>query len=184
MQFVEGVLIIVILYIVYHIARSRMAKKAAAIVPATDPAPVAPVSTAATAPVAAESAAMKENMEYFAGNVDGQHAAELCGTGPFNYAVNEYGAPGMSWSDHVASAAVDPAVIKNHSEFVADRLSNKNQFITGPTMTPDSHTSYDPISWQGLRRPQAVAQYNPTQMPDIDTSLYETQPKFNWNSSM
>lgn len=182
MQFTEGLILVVVVLIVVHFARKHMAAKKAEI---PLPTPAAPAPAAApTTPATAESAALKENMEFFTGNVDGQQAAELCGTGPFNYAVNEYGAPGMSWSDHVASAAVDPAVIKNHSEFVADRMSNKSQFITGPTMTPDSHTSYDPISWQGLRRPQAVRQHNPTQMPDIDTSLYETQPKFNWSSSM
>lgn len=131
----------------------------------------------------ADKVALAENMEYFEKGVDKCHEAELCGDGELNFAINEFGAPGMEYKDYVTSQAVDPAVIQNHQEYIYDRIGNKGQFITGPTMSPDSHESYDPIPWVGLRRPEAVKQFNPTQVPDIDLSLYEKRPKFTWVSS-
>ena len=129
-----------------------------------------------------EAASIAENMEYFAapaGDSSGEHTCD----DHFSHATNEYGAPGMDFKDWVAGQAVDSQVIKNHAEFVKDRLGDGKQSVTGRTFSPDSHSSYDPISWVGLRRPQAVKVDNPTQVPDVDMDLYEKRPTFTWSSS-
>jgi len=65
---------------------------------------------------------------------------------------------------------------------VSDRARLREGNVLGSTWTPDMHMSYDPISWGGLRRPQAVAVCNPTQVPDVDYNLYNTESTFNWKS--
>lgn len=143
--------------------------------PAASAAPAAP-----TAPATPEKAAQSENAEYFSGP---QGADTQSCDDKFEFAVNEFGGPGMDFKDWVAAQSVDPQVMKNHTEFVKDRLGSNTQNITGRTYSPDSHDSFDPIPWVGLRRPQAVAVGNPDQVPDIDRSLYENKPKFTWSSS-
>jgi hypothetical protein len=134
-----------------------------------------------------ERCSLAENSEYFTSCQDPAEMASACASdanGNFAYAVDEFGAPGLDFKDWVTSQSVDPQVLKNHAEFVADRLGTDNpQNITGRTYSPDSHDSYDPIPWVGLRRPQAVAVCNPTQVSDVDYNLYETKPKFTWSSS-
>lgn len=110
--------------------------------------------------------------------------AGMCGDDDkFVYAMSDFGAPGRDFKDWVMSQSVDPQVLKNHAEFVKDRGMDNPQNITGRVYSPDSHDSYDPIPWQGLRRPQAVATCNPTQVPDVDYSLYDKRPTFTWRSS-
>lgn len=96
------------------------------------------------------------------------------------FAKYEYGAPGYSYADFVASQAVDKKAIQNHTEYVRDRqgLGIDNVFLTGRTWSPDSNESYDPIPWTGLQRPAYVQQANPSQVPDIDTSMYKANGKF------
>ena len=131
-----------------------------------------------------ESGALKEHFAACTDLDNKQLLAEMCGEDDkFPYAVNEFGAPGMTYKDWVASQSVDTQVIKNHAEFVKDRLGNNTQNITGRTYSPDSHDSYDPIPWVGLRRPQAVAVCNPTQVSDVDYDLYSKNPTFTWKSS-
>ena len=135
--------------------------------------------------------ALGENAEYFT-NCEPPAETSLqttCDDNKFTYAVNEYGAPGMTYKDWVASQAVDPQVLRNHAEFVKNRttgeLSN-SQNITGRTYTPDMHTSYDPIAWQGLRRPQALpagTYCNPDQVSDMDHSLFAQKPSLVWDTT-
>jgi hypothetical protein len=103
----------------------------------------------------------------------------------FAYAINEFGAPGMEFKDWVASQSVDPQVIKNHSEFVKDRLTRDNtQNVTGRTFSPDFHDSYNPANpWTGLRRPEGVNICNPDQVPDMDYSLFAKTPSISWATS-
>ena len=91
-----------------------------------------------------------------------------------DFAVNEYGAPGLDYNSWVSSQAVDDQVIKNHVDFVANiRGNGPNGSATGRSgNSPDSHDSYDPVPWVGLRRPQYVSMQNPTQVPDTDLGLY------------
>lgn len=123
---------------------------------------------------------MRQNSEYFAvcgGDSSGELVASACGPNPStSFAKFDYGAPNMDYKEYVASQAVDNKTIENHLEFVRDRkgLGPEGEFITGRTYSPDSHDSYDPVPWVGIRgRPQAVPQCNPTQVPDLDTNLFK-----------
>jgi hypothetical protein len=99
------------------------------------------------------------------------------------YAISEFGGPGLTYADYVKTQAVDPKILENQAKFVADRNRNPSGNITGRVWSPDRHTSYDPIPWVGFRRPQVVSQCNPTQVPDIDLTRYETRPSFTWQST-
>lgn len=129
--------------------------------------------------IAAEEQALRDNIESFSvcAGVDNETDRSvdcLCGDSPdITFAVHEYGAPGMDYKAFMASQEVDPEVIKNHAAFVSER-----QGFTGRTFTPDSHDSYDPIPWVGLRRPEYVKQCNPSQLPDIDVNLYKGNRQF------
>lgn len=119
-----------------------------------------------------ENETMKNNVEYFAA-CNNPAAVQstidcLCATGDENvYANHDYGVPGDDWATFLRKTGVSDDVVANHSLFVKDRAG-----IVGRTFSPDSHDSYDPIPWHGLRRPQYVEQCNPTQIPDINTDLY------------
>lgn len=127
----------------------------------------------------AENQAMMDNIESFSvcAGVDNEtdRAVDcLCGDSPdITFAVHEFGAPGMDYKSFMASQEVDPEVLKNHTAFVEERSG-----FTGRTFTPDSHDSYDPIPWVGLRRPEYVKQCNPTQVPDVDVNLYKGNRQF------
>ncbi len=133
------------------------------------------------------SAANKGAAEMFTNcqDIDTKQALhEMCGDGDkFTYAVNEFGGAGMDFKDWVASQAVDSQVIKNHAEFVKDRLGNDSQNITGRTWAVPDDIEVDQVPWVGLRRPEAVPTCNPTQVPDTNYNWYLNQPKFTWSSS-
>ena len=99
-----------------------------------------------------------------------------------SYSVGGYG-PGMDYKDWTATQAVDMQVIKNHAEFVKDRLGDNSETVTGRTWSPDDHTS-DQIPWVGLRRPEAVpvSGYS-TQVPDMNLDWFKTKPVFTWSSA-
>lgn len=128
--------------------------------------------------------ALAEQLEYFASCKDTDETSKaldcVCGDNEkFSFAENDYGAPGMDYKAYVTSQAVDDKVIKNHLAYVEERkgLGPEGEF-TGRTYSPDSHDSYDPIPWVGLRRPQYVSQCNPTQVPDLDSNLYKGNRPF------
>jgi hypothetical protein len=144
--------------------------------------------TYSAAKASPEVAALSENAEHFEGcrnsAEDTARALDcMCdGDSKFEYAVNEFGAPGMEYKDWVASQAVDATVIRNHSEFVADRQKALGN-VLGKTYSPDMHQSGDSTRWWGLRRPQAVPICNPLQIPDaVDLDWYDVKPKFTWDS--
>ena len=87
----------------------------------------------------------------------------------------------MDYKTWVANQAIDPQVIKNHKEFVTDRLKSKEN-ITGRAYTPDSHQA-EQVNWIGIRgRPQAIPyRGNPDQEPDIDKSWFPTTQKLKWS---
>lgn len=93
--------------------------------------------------------------------------------------VQGYGNEGLDYNAYAASQAVDTQVIRNHGEFIKNvRGLGPNGEFTGRTYSPDSHDSYDPIPWIGLRRPEAVNVCNPTTVPDVDYNLYKGNRKF------
>lgn len=129
--------------------------------------------------------ALNEQMEYFQVCKDPDEIKRVAecvceGQDTFDYAENAYGAPGLDYKSWVTSQSVGDDVIKNHQQYIADRdqLQTGGAYFTGRTISPDSHDSYDPIPWIGLRRPQYVEQCNPTQVPDIDISLYKGNRQF------
>lgn len=132
----------------------------------------------------ADARSTSENLEYFESGNDAD--SDLSDPSAMQHKFNAQdfnGKAGMEYKDWVAAEAVDPAIVENHKKFVHDRMNTSGGNILGRTYTPDSHDSYDPIPWVGLRRPQAVTINNPTQVPDIDISLYATKPTFTWSSS-
>lgn len=131
-----------------------------------------------------EATTHRENSEYFCGGNDSVGVTSMCSDDDTHqYAIDPFGAPNMEYKDWVTAQAVDPQVLKNHSEFIKDRFLGNSQNVTGRTYSPDYHDSYDPQPWIGIRgRPQAVAICNPTQMPDMDISLFAQKPKISWDS--
>lgn len=133
-----------------------------------------------------EGNAQAETVEHFQGCMNGPKLlvdGDSC-DGTFDYAVNEYGAPGMSYRDWIGTQAVDPAVVKNHAEFVKDRVGNDwKQFQTGRTYALPDHESYQPTKWIGIRgRPTRVAVCNPTEVTDDATEFYPASQKVTWKS--
>lgn len=136
-------------------------------------------------------AALAQNIEFFSSCKDAVDPTKgLDCTSDDNrasYAVNEFGAPGLDYSDWVKAQGVDPEVRKNHAEFINERIGGagvQGAITTGRTYSPDANDSYDPYPWIGIRgRPAAVPVCNPTQMPDTDFDYYPTQRKMTWNSS-
>ncbi len=126
-----------------------------------------------------------DNMTYYNGcsNPDDLYTCTANCDDKNTYAVSEFGGPGLTWNDWVKSQAIDPATLENHAKFVADKNRNPSGNMTGRVWSPDRHMSYDPIPWVGLSRPQAVAQCNPTQVPDIDLTQYDTVKRFTWKST-
>jgi hypothetical protein len=115
---------------------------------------------------------INENIENFASCQTGDNKWLTDGCGPcsgggqdkIDFSVNEFGAPGMDYKEFVASQAVDSNVVANHVQYVSDREAlSPGGFFTGRTFSPDSHESFDPIYWLGLRRPDYVNECNPTQ---------------------
>lgn len=135
-----------------------------------------------------EAEAQKESVEHFQGCMNGPklHVDSDCDTcgDSFDYAVHEYGAPGMGYRDWVATQAVDPATVKNHAEFVKDRVGNDwKQFMTGRTFAMPDHESYQPTNWIGIRgRPTRVAVCNPTEVTDDDVGFFPESQKVTWKS--
>jgi hypothetical protein len=178
----DCLLVLVIIALVYFIwKKSRDAAIMAEELPKIPPT-ISAVKTAKT-----EDVRVAENLEYFSSCSEGKNAAmdvAACGDGPFQFAVSEFGAPGMDYKDFVTSQAVDPATLQNHSAYIKDRLGDNTQNVTGRTWSPDSHDSYDPIPWIGIRgRPQGVKVCNPDQVPDVDYNLYRDKPKLIWSST-
>jgi len=131
---------------------------------------------------AVEKLAMAENAQYYGSCYDPtvSNKDEECG-GKLNFAQNDFGIRGATYNDYIASQGVDPGVIKSNAEFVASRYNTQTQNIIGRTYSPDSHDSYDPVPWVGIRgRPRAVPMCNPTQVPDMDISLFAQEDKLRW----
>jgi len=130
--------------------------------------------------------ALDENYEYFATCKGGTKSAlqtAVCNDKCDENAEDsfDFASKGQSYQDFVSSWALDDKVIENHMNFVKDRkgLGPEGEFVTGRTYSPDSHDSYDPIPWIGIRgRPQYVQQCNPTQVPDMDTNLFKGNRPF------
>jgi hypothetical protein len=136
-----------------------------------------------------EATANQDNIDYYqtCGYTAGARApcTDPC-NGDNEYAVHEYGSAGLDFKDWAAAQAIDPQVVKNHGEFIKDRLANsKTDNITGRTYSPSEHDSYNPINgWVGiLGRPQMVKVCNPQQVNDVNPAVYATEQRMKWKSS-
>jgi hypothetical protein len=143
-------------------------------------------ASATSGPVnAPESELFGNNVEFFDGCADDMKKIDCTDT--HEYSVNEYGSPGMEYKDWVASQAIEPSVLRNHAEFVKDRMDNTKQNVTGRTYSPSLRMGEmegsDNIKWIGLRRPQHVAICNPTQVPEYNDNSFTRTPKFTWSST-
>jgi hypothetical protein len=178
---IEAFLVICVLVLIIMVTRQRGASTVHEYdCVDRDSGDVTHVSIARNAPKGTpEQEATKENVEHFS---SARSECTPCAGDDYPYAVNEFGAPGMSYKDWVATQSVDAAVIKNHAEFVKDRVKTKGANLIGATYSPDSHTS-DQVHWIGLRRPQAVRVDNPTQVPDMNLDWFDKKAKFSWDSS-
>jgi len=173
MNYLTAILIVLVVVIVYE-AAVYFSSTGAADHFGPGKASAAPVVIRAPTIEETANKALRENFVGAAGT-----AMTIGGTcdpaDPATFAEWEYGGKDMDYKDWVTSQGVDDKVIENHLQFVKDKkgLGPGGEFITGRTWSPDSHDSYDPIPWIGIRgRPSAVPQLNPTQVPDLDTSFY------------
>lgn len=136
---------------------------------------VVPKTASTMGPGAVERSALADNVNFYS-----QPCTNAC-DGDLSFATNDFGAPGADFKDYLTSQAVDNSVIANHAEFVRDRQKFGN--VTGRTYSPDSHDSYDPTPWIGIRgRPQNVPFGNPDQVPDVDFSLYADKQRVTWST--
>lgn len=136
-----------------------------------------------------EQKAIAENFEHFTSCSDEPKAMPdsdcLCRGDTFEYAVHEYGGPGMGYKDWAASQSVDVAVVQNHAAFMRERTDNaqKGGIITGRTYALPDHESYQPTPWIGIRgRPSRVPVCNPTEVTDDDVHWYPSAQKLVWRS--
>jgi hypothetical protein len=199
MSLTEGLLVVIVLILTVIVVSGRMNHSAPTPTTKTwdcvnrDNGEITSVKMQYSKPGAnPEKDSLAENAEHFEScrnSAEDTARALNCmceGDDKFEYAVNEFGAPGIgSYKDYVAAQSVDISVLKNHSEFVADRMKLRGDNVLGKTWSPDSHDS-DGQHWQGLRRPQAVPICNPLQiatsaMDNLDS--FNISPKFTWNSS-
>ncbi len=188
-----GLLVVLVLILIFWYVMSRPKEG----LQVTDPTPAVAVATATQTAVAAHSSlpltastmapggvelvAQRENSAYYSGlsNDVCSQACDPC-VGDMSFAVNDFGAPGADFNDYLTSQGVDSSVIANHAEFIKDRQKFGN--VTGRTYSPDSHDSYDPTPWIGIRgRPQNVPYGNPDQVADVDRSLYADKQKLTWS---
>ena len=77
-----------------------------------------------------------------------------------------------NFSEWVKGQALDSESIASHNQYVEDRVNNNHtQNITG-FIRPEGMT-YDPVSWGGLNRPEAVPIGNPREVADIDYGWFK-----------
>lgn len=136
-----------------------------------------------------EKKALKENAEYFTGGQDPTSTNSVTNTNPcdgdLSYAINPFGNENMTYKDWVTSQSVDQQVLKNHAEFVKDRLGDNTQNITGRTFALGELEAQQ-INYVGLRRPEAIPVtqgVNTAQIPDVNSDWFATKPTFTWSSS-
>lgn len=82
---------------------------------------------------------------------------------------------GMNYGDYVTDLVTDPRTRDNHRRWVEEMQPWSGVARKVDTLEMDNY-----VDFQGLRRPQAVVQYNPMQLTEIDTNDLAVNPKFNF----
>ena len=83
--------------------------------------------------------------------------------------------PAIDYDSYITDLVVDPRTRDNHRKWVEEM-----QPWSGVAMMVDKLEMDNYLDFQGLRRPQAVVQYNPIQLTEIDTDDLAVNPKFNF----
>ncbi|SIP85963.1 Hypothetical protein PACV_248 [Pacmanvirus A23] len=190
MSLVEGLLIVIVIVLTIMVVTSACRKDASTtrawdcVDRATGDVTTVKMETAVPRQVeqmTPERKAQFENAEYFNGVSCQKDDCE-----DIDQTVASFGKAG-SFVDWVASQAVDGSVMKNHMEFVKDRLSTNTENITGKTFAMGEIEASESVPWQGIRgRPQAIptsALAGSLQVPDVNPNNYTSKPRFNWTSS-
>lgn len=83
--------------------------------------------------------------------------------------------PPIDYDAYITDLVVDPRTRENHSKWATEMLP-----FSGTAMTVDNldEAMEATIDFRGLRRPQMVAQYNPLQVTERDTSTLAGNRKF------
>lgn len=84
-------------------------------------------------------------------------------------------APAIDYDGYIADLVVDPRTRDNHRRWIEEMKP-----WSGTAMMVDNLDMEPTIDFIGLRRPQAVVQYNPLQLTEIDTHDLAVNPKFNF----
>jgi hypothetical protein len=198
MDAVHAVLIVLVLVLVVLVAKDQLkamcrrggkkAKKNCKV--AVDLADAAPAAAPSPKKPSYEDAAVNhlaENNEYFQACKSEDEISKVldcaCDDNSGAFAKNDYGAPGLDYNSFVMSQGVDNQSIRNHKEFVKDRMAVNGQGteFTGRTWTPQPDMGdsggYAPSSWVGIRGPpMKVPVCNPTQVnSDEDSDAFRTK---------
>ena len=83
--------------------------------------------------------------------------------------------PAIDYGAFVTDLVVDPRTRDNHQRWVEEMKP-----WSGTAMAVDDLDMENYVDFQGLRRPQAVVQYNPLQLTEIDTFDLAKNKKFNF----
>lgn len=87
------------------------------------------------------------------------------------------GAPAIDYGSYVVDLVVDPRTRENHQRWVEEMKPWSGVAMTVDDLEEAMEASTD---FQGLRRPQAIVQYNPTQLTERDTATFAVNNKFNF----
>ena len=94
------------------------------------------------------------------------------GTVQFNSAQ-----PGIDYPSYITDLIADPRTRENHEQWAREM----KPWSGSTNVVDDMHEALEAgIDFIGLRRPQAVAQYNPYQVTELDASNLIANPKFNF----
>ena len=188
MNFTEAVLVVIVIVLTVFIVLKYKAKESDTGESfSMDPKTVKRMQLYKTS--SPEVAATREQAEYFVGSSTADRET-MTDTNDFEYAKNDFGSDGGDYKNFIMNEAVDPAMIKNHAEFVKDRIKSPYN-ITGATFSPTKRQeiaeSSQSIPWLGLRRPEALpggtASLASRQIPDVDNAEFSKGPTFIWKSS-
>lgn len=188
MSFTEGLLIAAVIILIYVLVSSRCEKEKpqtkVSTYECTDKATGDITTVNIKSPITPEQRAINENFEHFSGDALTAAKNAMIGLdGEHSYGSEGFMSPVTDFKDYIAGLAVDGQVLKNHNEFVKDRLDNTNQNITGRTYAFPDDIETDSTPWMGLRRPQAVpTDGNTAQLTDNNPNGYTQTPSFTWQS--
>ncbi len=83
--------------------------------------------------------------------------------------------PSIDYGSYITDLVVDPRTRDNHQRWVEEMKP-----WSGTAMKVDDLDMENYVDFVGLRRPQAVVQYNPLQLTEIDTYDLAKNKKFNF----